>query len=99
MIGKILSGIFSLIMGLVTVILSPIDLLIAEYLPDLNSGLNYVNNLFSFINGVIGYCVDASGITDIAIGLVVAYWVFVLTVPLTFSSIKLALKWYNSLKI
>lgn len=99
MIGKILSGIFSLIMGLVTVILSPIDLLIAEYLPDLNAGLNYVNNLFSFINGVIGYCVDASGITDIAIGLVVAYWVFVLTVPLTFSSIKLALKWYNSLKI
>lgn len=99
MIGKILSGIFSLIMGLVSLILSPIDLLIAEYLPDLNSGLNYVNNLFSFINGVVGYCVDASGITDIALGLVVAYWVFVLTVPLTFSSIKLALKWYNSLKI
>lgn len=98
MIGTLLNAIFKIITSLVQLILSPIDALIETYLPDLATGLNYINDLFSFINNVIGYCVDASGLTATAIGLVVAYWVFVLTVPLTFCSIKLALKWYNSLK-
>lgn len=99
MIGAILNGIFSLLSSLIQVLLYPIDLAIEAALPDLASGINYINDLFNFINSVIGYCVDASGLSTVAIGMVVAYWVFVLTIPLTFSSIKLALKWYNSLKI
>ena len=77
MIGKLLSGLFGLVIKLVTILLAPIDYLIESSLPDLSSALNYISSFFSFINSVIGYAVDASGLTDISIGLIVSYYVFV----------------------
>lgn len=100
MIGKILNGLMNFIIGFVQVLLAPIDLAIETFLPSsVTDGLQYINNLFDYIISVVGYAIDASGLSDIAIGLVVAYWSFALVVPFTFSSIKLALKWYNSLKL
>lgn len=98
MIGKILSGIMQLIINLVTLLLAPIDLLIDTLLPDVSNALTYVSNLFSYINNVIGYAIDASGISDVALFLIVSYWVTVIGATFTISTIKLALKWYNILK-
>ena len=99
MINAILTGIFNLIISLVNIILAPIDLAIAAALPELSSALDAISDMFAVVNNVVGYVISASGLSDIAIDLVIAYWVFALTVPLTFSSIKLALKWYNNLKL
>ena len=99
MINAILTGVFNVIIALVNIILSPIDLAIAAALPELDEALSAVADMFDVVNNVTGYVISASGLSDIAIDLVIAYWVFALTVPLTFNSIKLALKWYNNLKI
>lgn len=98
MIGALLSGIFSLIISLVNVILAPIDALISTLLPDLSSALDYVANLFSYVNGVIGYAIDASGLSDVSIALIVSYYVFVIGGTFSVSVVKLALKWYEKLK-
>lgn len=98
MIGKILNGIFSLVIGLVTVLLAPIDALISSLLPDLSNALTYVANLFSFVNGVIGYAIDASGLSDISIALIVSYYTFTIGSTMAISTVKLALKWYNMIK-
>lgn len=98
MIGKIISGIFKLVISLVNVILLPIDSLITSTLPSLDSALNAVNIVIDYIVSVIGYAVNMSGLSSVGINLIIAYFSFVLVVPLGVSVVKMALKWYNTLK-
>lgn len=98
MIGKLLSGLFDLIINLVNVLLTPIDLAIAAALPDLSNALNSTASFFDYITTIVGYAVDASGLTDVSMALIVSYWVFVLTGSLSINLFKSAIKWYNALK-
>lgn len=98
MINAILSGIFSLIIGLVNLILSPIDAIIEKALPSVADGLDMVANFFSWVSGLIPWGISWFGFNATVIGLFVAYITFELTVPLTVHTIKLAIKWYNQLK-
>lgn len=98
MIGKILTGIMSLIIGLVNVLLSPIDLLIQNALPDVSSALTAFNSLIDYVINFLGFCVDATGLSSTAISLIIIYYSFSLVVPLTVYTVKLAIKWYNALK-
>lgn len=99
MINKILTGIFNIIINCVNSLLTPIDAVITASLPELSAGIDAIGDMFSIVNNGVSFALDMSGLSDTAITLIISYFVFVLTVPLTFSSIKLALKWYNSLKI
>ena len=99
MINAILTGIFNIIISLVNILLSPIDALIAQFVPSLDSALTAFSQALEVANDVMGFVVSATGLSDIAIDLVIAYWVFALTVPIAFRSVKLAIKWYNNLKI
>lgn len=98
MIGKLLSGLFDLIISLVNVLLAPIDLAITSFLPDLSNALNSIASFFDYITTIVGYAVDASGLTDVSMALIVSYWVFVLSGSLSINLFKSAIKWYNALK-
>lgn len=98
MINKILMGIINLIVSLVSLILSPIDNLIASALPDLSNALTAVGNFFNLISYVIGWVVSATGLSQETLSLIVMYFTFKLTAPMLFYMIKLALSWYNKLK-
>lgn len=99
MINAILTGIFNLIIGLVDTILSPINSVIESALPQLSSAISSIGQMFAVVNQSVAFVIDMSGLSDSAIDLIIAYYVFILTIPLAFSSVKLALKWYNNLKI
>ena len=99
MINKILIGIIKLITGLVSTLLAPIDLLIEYSLPDLSNALNSISSFLNLAFSSIGWAVSLLGIPAIALKLIVAYYSFKLTIPLAVSAVKLALKWYNSLKL
>ena len=99
MINAILTGIFNVIISLVSVILSPIDNLIVSYLPDVANGITAIGQLFSTIGTSIAWGISLTGISSECISLIVTYYVFKLTVPMLFYLIKLALAWYNKLKI
>lgn len=98
MINSLLTGVFNLIIGLVSIILSPIDSLIASFLPDLSSGINAVGEMFALVNDVLGFCVSLTGLSTEALSLIVIYYTFKLTVPILISTIKMAINWYNALK-
>ena len=99
MINLILNGIINLIMGLVNIVTAPIDALISQFLPDLSTAIGSVASFFNTISSSIGWVISLSGISSTAISLIVLYFTFKLTVPVLFSSIKAAIKWYNSLKL
>lgn len=98
MINKLLMGIIKLIISLVSVLLTPIDLLIESLLPDLSSALTAVGNFFSLISQSIGWGISVLGLSNETLSLIVLYFTFKLTAPMGFYMIKLALSWYNRLK-
>lgn len=98
MINKILMGIIKLIISLVTLILTPIDNLIASFLPDLSNGLTAVGSFLNLISNGLGWVVSSTGLSNESLSLIVAYFSFKLTAPMLFYMIKLALSWYNKLK-
>ena len=98
MINVILKGIISLIIGLVSLILTPIDNLILTALPNLSNALTAVGNFFNLISNGIGWAVSLTGLSNEALSLIVMYFTFKLTAPMLFYMIKLALSWYNKLK-
>lgn len=98
MINAILQGIISLIIGLVSLILSPIDNLILSALPDLSNALTSVGNFLNIISSGVGWVISATGLSNETISLIVMYFTFKLTAPMLFYMIKLALSWYNKLK-
>lgn len=98
MINVILQGIISLIVGLVSLILTPIDNLILNALPDLSNALTAVGNFLNLITNGIGWVVSLTGLSNESLSLIVIYFTFKLTAPMLFYMIKLALSWYNRLK-
>lgn len=99
MIRAIINGIISLIVDLVSILLSPIDNIITSVLPNLSGAINAVGSLLSTMTQSIGWGISALGIPSSAISLLIIYYTFKLTAPLLFYTIKLAIKWYNSLKL
>ena len=98
MIGKILTGIMKLIISLVSVLLQPIDLLIASTLPGLGNAFSGISAMFNSLSNVMGWVIDTTLLSSETISLIVLYYTFALTVPLAISTIKLAIRWYNALK-
>ena len=98
MINAILTGIFKLIIGLVSIILTPIDALITSALPSLDNALTAVASFFTYIGSSIGWVISLTGLSSETISLIVLYFTFKLTAPMLFYMIKLALSWYNKLK-
>ena len=98
MINVLLTGIFKLIIGLVSIILAPIDLLITNALPSLDNALTGVANFFTYIGSSIGWVISLTGLSSDTLSLLVLFFTFKLTAPMLFYMIKLALSWYNKLK-
>lgn len=98
MINAILTGIISLIVGLVSLILTPIDNLILSALPDLSNALSAVGNFLNLIAQGVGWAVSATGLSNETLSLIALYFGFKLTAPMLFYMIKLAITWYDKLK-
>lgn len=98
MIGQILQGLMTLIIGLINLVLLPIDALILTVLPDLSGALSSFGEFLDLVSTHMGWAISFSGLSTNAISLIILYYGFKLTAPLLFYTIKLALKWYNRLK-
>lgn len=98
MINKILSGIFSIIINLVNLLLTPINSLITSAIPDLTNIFNIIGNALDLIYTYVNWWVDASLISSETISIIVLSLTLRLTLPLSVNAVKLAVKWYNKIK-
>lgn len=99
MIKGIINGIFKLIMSLVNLLLMPIDLLIEQFLPDISEAINYVGSFFDYIGDFVPFVISYTGLNQFVLNAIYSILVFMLTVPLMVHTIKLAVAWYNKLKL
>ena len=98
MINALLQGVISLIIGLVNIILTPIDAIIVSALPDLSNAFTAIGSFLNVAGQSIGWVISLTGLSSSTISLVVTYYTFKLTAPFLFYMIKLALAWYNKIK-
>ncbi|MBQ3021688.1 MAG: hypothetical protein IJD92_05655 [Bacilli bacterium] len=98
MINAILMGVIKLIVGLVSLILSPIDSIIISALPNLSNALSAVGSFLNLIAQGVGWAVSATGLSNETLSLIVMYFTFKLSAPMLFYMIKLAISWYDKLK-
>lgn len=98
MIGALFNALFSLIINLVDLILSPIDAIIQAAFPNVAQLLTSVNAMFSMVSSGLGWVIGLTCLPPLAFQLLLLYYTFILTVPLAISSIKLVIRWYNAIK-
>lgn len=94
----IFTGIVQLVVVLLRLILMPIDALISTALPSLETAFTAIGSLFTTISTVVGWGLSLLNISSFALNFIVAYYVFVLTVPIFVWTFKLVIRWYNKLK-
>lgn len=93
------SGLISLVIGFIQLLLIPIDNLILSVLPDLSNAFTGIGVLFNYIASSLSWVVSLTGLSSATLSLIVAYYTFKLTAPMLFYLIKLAIAWYNKLKL
>lgn len=98
MIEWIFNFLMVAVMIIVRILLAPIDLLIATLMPDLSAGLNAVGEFLTMVASGLGWAISAAGIPWFAIALIGSFYIFKLTIPLNVWAIKLAFKWYRTIK-
>ncbi|MCX4364267.1 MAG: hypothetical protein OSJ70_00650 [Bacilli bacterium] len=98
MINALLKGIFSLVIGLVNVLLSPIDALIAKVFPSIDYGLTAIGSFFDWVLGFIPWAISYFNFPQAFLTMFVGYMTFKYTVPLGVHTVKLAIKWYDKIK-
>lgn len=99
MIKAIINGIFKLIVGLVNLILAPIDLAISAALPSVSSALSMVSSFFNWIGQFVSWVWSWTGFNSVITSLFIGFLVFKFTVPFTVHTVKLAIQWYDKLKV
>lgn len=99
MIQAILTGVFKLVTSLVSIILTPIDLAISSALPGVASALNMVSSFFTWLGSALSWAWSWVGFNSTVTSLFVGYLVFKFTVPFAIHTVKLAIQWYDKLKV
>lgn len=99
MARRIVRGFLKVIIKLSTVLLSPLDSLIASFVPGLSNIFTSIGQFFTIISNSLGWVISLSGLSSTAISFIVIYYTFKLTAPIAAYMIKLAIKWYNAIKI
>lgn len=99
MIKALINGIMSLVISLVNLILAPIDAVINSALPSLSEAFDYISGFFDTLGNVVPFVISYTGINAVVLNIIIDLFVFILSVPLIVHTIKLAIKWYNKLKV
>ena len=97
MINAILTGVLNFVFNLISTILQPIETLIANNAPEIETALNSFSDLIDYIVAFLGYLVDMTGLSPIAMYMIVSYMTFALTWPVIVWVIKVVVKWWHML--
>lgn len=100
MIGAIGNIILSFVIGVLNIILIPLDLIIDSFIPNLSSAFAYVSNLIDTLIAPISlYVIDSFMIPHEVIVLLFEFLIVKYTLPITLIGIRYALTWYHNLRV
>lgn len=99
MINAIVNGIFSLIINLFNVLLSPIISAITVLFPDINTYFSYINTFLNYALTYVSTILDLFLIPRSALVLLFDYFIICYSIYLLSISIKFGITIYNKFKL
>lgn len=99
MINALITGVFNLVIGLVNLLLYPIDYAITHTLPGLSNAFELISDFFEHLSGVVPFVISYTGLTTTTIVIILELSVFILSAPIIIQTIKVAIKWYRTIKL
>lgn len=93
----IVETLLNILQFVVNLLMTPIDSFINAYIPSVATGLEYVGNFFNYIIGFIPWIMSWFNLPTLFIELIIAYYVFKLTVPLLVHTFKLIISWWEAI--
>lgn len=94
----IVKVIFKAVKALITIVLTPLDLLVNSVAPDISSLISNVNGFFSYITTAILWVKSWLPFTTAFWTILAGVLVFKYTVPMITHTIKTIIAWYDTLK-
>lgn len=96
MIKAIIKGMLGLLVYLVDIILTPINYVINQYLPQVNDYVTAVQEFLDLVGTFIGWILDAAMLDSLTINLLIAYLTAKILAPLAVSAVKTLVKWWEA---
>ena len=96
---NLLNGIFTFVAYAVNLLLLPIDALLRYYIPNFNNLMSYVNAFFDILIQYSNWVISSFGISNAVLNIIKLELYFLLMAPLGCLTVKLAVNWFNKLKI
>lgn len=94
----IFNVLFKVILGLINIVLFPLNNLIASQLEGVNTALIYLSNYFNVLGDYVSFGLSYLGFYPELISSVCLIVTAIVMIPFVAHSIKLIVKWYNALK-
>lgn len=99
LIINVYSAFFTLFNAILSVILSPLDLLLESVIPIYSSMSTYVANFFNYFEDIFYFVIGWLNIPPVAIDLILGYIAFRVAIFFGTMAFKLFVRWYNALKV
>lgn len=99
LITLIYTGVFTLLNAIISIILTPLDLLLQSIIPNYSSMGTYISQFFSYFEDLFLFVLSWLNIPPIAIDLILGYIGFRVALFFGTMSLKLFIRWYNALKV
>jgi hypothetical protein len=98
LLGATIETVFSVIATLIKIIISPLDAIIMNLLPDVAKFTNYITDFLNLCLTSIGWVIDVLGIPTGLITIVISYFTFKYTLTFSVFIIKIILGWVKNYK-
>lgn len=92
-------GLFRLILGIIGVVLIPVNNALTSMMPDVASGLTAGADFFELVGDSFEYVVSLTMLSTPALSLITLYFTFTIFFLPTFYFVKVIIKWFQKIKL
>lgn len=97
MINSLLTGFLNFLSQIITLLLSPLNTLLATYVPQTSTAFSYITGFFSLLENYSGFVISYTGFTPELISIFIMLFIGIITIPFMVHGIKLIAKWWEVL--
>ena len=89
--------IITILAKIITIAFIPIDTIVSNYMPNLDSALSKVTTFFNYLQNYSSFIMSYTGLNRDVISICITLFVTTITLPTLVHGIKLGLKWWEEL--
>lgn len=99
MIGAIINGILNFVSFLITLLLTPINIVLQTLVPSTTTAFYYITSMFNVLSIYTKFVISYTGILPELLSIMILLIIPIITIPITVHGFKLILNWWNTLKL